>query len=82
MTKIKINRIDDIKKFINGCTKNFSVVDIWLRQGRQMINTKSILGVYSLDLSSPVEVTIDSDDEEIIKDFNDFIEPWIVSDNF
>lgn len=47
MTKIKINRIDDIKKFINGCTKNFSVVDIWLKQGRQMINTKSILENYS-----------------------------------
>lgn len=38
--------------------------------GRYIIDAKSALGVYALDLRKPIDVEIHSDDEEEIKRFN------------
>ncbi len=68
--KIKLSTIDDVKNFVNkvtGCS-----FDVDLISGRYAIDAKSIMGIFSLDLSKPIEAVGYTDDnsfEEAIKDF-------------
>ena len=55
-----INTVDKVKKFnwlASECVEN---VDI--SRGRYVVDAASILGIFSLDLSWPVTVTIHTDD--------------------
>ena len=76
-TKITVALNDFIK------IKNFSseVVrfesDIDLVKGRYIIDAKSTIGIFTLDLSSPVDVVIHSDDEDEIRRFNEVMEAFI-----
>lgn len=48
--------------------------DIDLRSGRYVVDAKSILGIFSLDLSKPVTMEIYSDDcDALLADIKDFI---------
>jgi phosphotransferase system HPr-like phosphotransfer protein len=58
--EIKLGAIDDVKDFVNIVSKYDFDVD--LRSDRHSIDAKSILGIFSLDLSKPVKVEIQSDD--------------------
>mgnify|MGYP000024315474 FL=1 len=49
-----------------------------LRSGRYVVDAKSILGIFSLDLSKPVELEIFSEDEETISKFMEDIKPYLV----
>ena len=49
--KISLNSIDKVKSFVNDITK-FDV-DFDLVSGRYVIDAKSIMGIFSLDLSKP-----------------------------
>ena len=77
ITKITVTLNDFIK------IKNFSseVVkfesDIDLVKGRYIIDAKSTIGIFTLDLSSPVDVIIHSDNEDEIKRFNEVMEAFI-----
>ncbi|MBQ3064680.1 MAG: HPr family phosphocarrier protein [Clostridia bacterium] len=53
---IRLNNIDDIRRFV-GIT-SASPVDIDLAAGRYLVDAKSIMGIFSLDLSKPVNVQI------------------------
>ena len=73
-TKIKLDSINAVKDFV-------SIVmlydfDIDLVSGRYAVDAKSIMGIFSLDLSKPIELTIHESDEmdEILK----IIQPYIV----
>ena len=76
-TKITVALNDFIK------IKNFSSVvvkfesDIDLVKGRYIIDAKSTIGIFTLDLSSPVDVVIHSDDEDEIRRFNEVMEEFI-----
>ena len=60
--KVKLNGIDDIKNF---CAKASSqLFDIDVVSGRYVVDAKSIMGLFSLDLSRPVEVTIQAEKSE------------------
>ncbi|MBQ9757111.1 MAG: HPr family phosphocarrier protein [Clostridia bacterium] len=51
---------EDVKNFVNIATKyDF---DIDLTSGRYVVDAKSIMGIYSLDLSKAVKVEIHNDD--------------------
>ncbi len=51
---------EDVKNFVNIATKyDF---DIDLTSGRYVVDAKSIMGIYSLDLSKAVKVEIHSDE--------------------
>lgn len=65
--KISLNSIDKVKSFVNEITKFDSDFD--LISGRYVIDAKSIMGIFSLDLSKPIELSIHSDDnvDEILK---------------
>ena len=70
--QISLNSIDKVKSFVNEITK-FDY-DFDLVSGRYVIDAKSIMGIFSLDLSKPLILNADTDDEELIKEtFADFI---------
>ena len=58
--KISLNSIDKVKSFVNDITK-FDY-DFDLVYGRYVIDAKSIMGIFSLDLSKPIDLNIHADD--------------------
>ena len=70
--KISLNSIDKVKAFVNDVTKFDSDFD--LVSGRYVIDAKSIMGIFSLDLSKPLILNADTDDEAKVKEtFADFV---------
>lgn len=63
MLKVNLNSINDVKKFVNTTYK--CECDITLCSGKYVIDAKSIMGVFSLDLSKPIDLIIETDDELI-----------------
>lgn len=54
--KISLNSIDKVKAFVNEISK-FDC-DFDLVSGRYVIDAKSIMGIFSLDLSKPIKLNI------------------------
>ena len=52
---ILLNSINDVKNFVNAA--NSCDFDVDLTSGRYVVDAKSIMGIFSLDLSKPIEVT-------------------------
>lgn len=70
---ISLNSITKVKSFVNEITKFDSDFD--LVSGRYVIDAKSIMGIFSLDLSKPITLNIHSEDcTEILN----MIKPYIV----
>ncbi len=59
--KISLNSIDKVKSFVNELSK-FDV-DFDLVSGRYVIDAKSIMGIFSLDLSKPIDLNIHADND-------------------
>lgn len=61
---IKLSNVQDIRDFIN----NVILVDyeVDLVQGRYTIDAKSIMGIFSLDLLSPIILVAHTDDAEAL----------------
>lgn len=58
--RISLDSIDKVKAFVNTINRfNF---DFDLVSGRYVIDAKSIMGIFSLDLSKPIEVIVDNED--------------------
>ena len=72
---VKLNDFTKIKKFCNEINNFESDVD--LVKGRYVIDAKSTIGIFTLDLSAPVDVVIHSDDEDEIKRFNEVMEAFV-----
>lgn len=62
--KLLINSIDKVKRFVDINT-NF-IGDIDVCSGRYVIDGKSIMGCFSLDLSKELEATVTADSTEDI----------------
>lgn len=58
---INLGSIDKVKAFVNDITKFDSDFD--LVSGRYVIDAKSIMGIFSLDLSKPIDLNIHNDDD-------------------
>ena len=58
--KISLNSIDKVKSFVNDITKFDNDFD--LVSGRYVIDAKSIMGIFSLDLSKPIDLSIHAED--------------------
>ena len=71
---VNLNEIDKVKKFVNEISKFESDVDII--SGRHICDAKSLMSIFSFDLSKPVDIEIHSDDEEEIKKFNEMMEEF------
>lgn len=58
---IHLGSIDKVKSFVNDITKFDSDFD--LISGRYVIDAKSIMGIFSLDLSKPIDLNIHGENE-------------------
>lgn len=71
--EISLNSIDKVKSFVNIITK-FDY-DFDLISGRYVIDAKSIMGIFSLDLSKSIDLNIHSENDvdEILEKLKPFI---------
>ncbi len=61
-TTIQLSAINDVKDFVNTVIR-FDY-DIDLVSGRYAIDAKSIMGIFSLDLSKPIKLQAHTDDAD------------------
>ena len=71
--QVNINSIEKVKSFVN--TVSTYDIDFDLFSGRFVIDAKSIMGIFSLDLSKPVTLNIYNDDDNTILEQ---LKPFIV----
>lgn len=70
--KIRLGTIADVRDFVNIVSKTDADID--LQSGRYVVDGKSIMGIFSLDLLSPISLTIHSDDaDELLAEIDRFI---------
>ena len=72
--KISLNSIDKVKSFVNAITK-FDY-DFDLVSGRYVIDAKSIMGIFSLDLSKAIDLKIHAEGD--ISAIMEALEPYII----
>ena len=71
---ISLNSIDKVKSFVNTIARFDNDFD--LVSGRYVIDAKSIMGIFSLDLSKPIDLNVyDGDDMDIVMEA---LKPYIV----
>ena len=70
---IRLSLVENVNKFVNIVSRYPFEMD--LRAGRHVVDAKSILGIFSLDLLQPIHMTVHSDD---CKDFLDAVAPYVV----
>jgi len=72
---IRLSLVENVNRFVNIVARYPFEMD--LRAGRHVVDAKSILGIFSLDLSKPIAMEIYSEDcDELLKE----IEPFVVSE--
>ena len=57
---IRLSLVENVNKFVNIVARYPFEMD--LRAGRHVVDAKSILGIFSLDLSKPITLEVYSDD--------------------
>ena len=72
--QISLNSIDKVKSFVNDITK-FDY-DFDLVSGRCVIDAKSIMGIFSLDLSRPIDLNIHA--EENVDEVLETLKPYMI----
>ena len=73
--RISLNSIDKVKSFVNDLVR-FSDVDFDLVSGRYVIDAKSIMGIFSLDLSKPINLNIHGN--ESMDTILEALKPYII----
>ncbi len=69
---IRLSLVENVNNFVNIVTRYPFEMD--LRAGRHVVDAKSILGIFSLDLSKPITLEIYSDDcEELLENIKSFV---------
>ncbi len=72
--QISLNSIGKVKSFVTTISQ-FDY-DFDLISGRYVIDAKSIMGIFSLDLSSPIELAIHT--ETCLDEIMDVLKPYLV----
>ena len=73
--QISLNSIGKVKSFVNTISQ--FEYDIDLISGRYVIDAKSIMGIFSLDLSKPIDLAIHT--EENLNEILEALKPDIIS---
>lgn len=73
--QISLNSINKVKSFVNEITKFDNDFD--LVSGRYVIDAKSIMGIFSLDLSKPIDLNIHANESDI-DNILDILKPYLV----
>ncbi len=71
--QVSLNTIDKVKSFVNNISKFDNDFD--LVSGRYVIDAKSIMGIFSLDLAKPIDLNIHASDnlDEILEALSPYI---------
>ena len=70
---VLLSSINEVKNFVNIVTKYDFDVD--LTSGRYVVDAKSIMGIFSLDLSKPIKVEVHSDScDELVNELKPFMQ--------
>lgn len=77
--KIRLKTISDVNSFSKACSDYYSG-NIDVKQGRQVIDGKSVLGIFSLNLMEPLNVNITTDNKDVEHDFYNFLRKWRVNE--
>ena len=72
--QISLNSIDKVKSFVYDLTKYD--YDFDLVSGRYVIDAKSIMGIFSLDLSKPIDLNIHAEDN--VEAILETLKPYLV----
>lgn len=70
--QVSFSSTENVKEFVNAVTQY--PFDVDLHNGRYVVDAKSLLGIFSLDLAKPISCEIYSDNcAELLKDIAKFI---------
>lgn len=73
--RVLLDTMQKVTEFCNACQKHKGEVEVY--SGRYVVNGKSIMGLYSLDLSVPVKVDFH---DEVSKEVGKIVEKFRVED--
>lgn len=73
--QISLNSIDKVKSFVNEITKYDNDFD--LVSGRYVIDAKSIMGIFSLDLSKPIDLNVHAEGSNL-ENVLETLKPYII----
>lgn len=73
---IMLRSIDDVKRFVNAAAMLNCEAD--LSSGRYVVDAKSIMGIFSLDLSKPIKLELHCNNDDCCTGFMDKIAPFVV----
>ena len=70
--KIRLSSIEAVRDFVEIVRKYYSEID--LSSGRYVVDAKSIMGIFSLDLMNPITLTVHSDNcDDIMESLKSYI---------
>ena len=72
--QVNINSIDKVKRFVNAITSFDNDFDLVC--DRYVIDAKSIMGIFSLDLSKPIDLAIHA--ESNMDEIMEVLKPYLV----
>ena len=76
MCKVMLNSIDKVKQFVNVTSKVDG--DVFLQSGRYIIDAKSIMGIFSIDLTKPLEMSFEKCSDEEKNKYLEKIQEFLV----
>ena len=76
MFKVMLNSIDKVKQFVNVTLKVDG--DVFLQSGRYIVDAKSIMGIFSIDLTKPLEMSFEKCSDEERNKYLEKIQEFIV----
>ena len=76
MFKVMLNSIDKVKQFVNVTSKVDE--DVFLQSGRYIVDAKSIMGIFSIDLTKPLEMSFEKCSDEERNKYLEKIQEFIV----
>ena len=75
--KISLDSIDKVKTFVNDINR-FNA-EFELVSGRYIIDAKSIMGIFSLDISRPIDLNIHNAEQDQLDEIMEALKPYLVS---
>lgn len=73
---ISLEKLEAVQKFVAEVSK--LVVDVDLISGRYTVNAKSIMGIFSLDLSKPIEMVVHTDEADVLAEVERALKQFII----
>ncbi len=59
---ITLGSVPDVRRFVDAATRYSCEIDV--RSGRYLVDAKSIMGLFSLELQRPIQVEFHGSDED------------------